>query len=49
MVYSLWRGLSREYREKIDLEKEKTREEYADRIEQILKEQSSKKEERENI
>ena len=49
MVYSLWRGLSREYREKIDLEKEKTREEYADRIEQILQEQSSKKEERENI
>jgi len=49
MVYSLWRGLNREYREKIDLEKEKTREEYADRIEQILQEQSSKKEERENI
>jgi choline/glycine/proline betaine transport protein len=49
MVYSLWRGLRREYREKIDLEKEKTRQEYADRIEEILNEQSSKKEKSENI
>jgi len=48
MVYSLYRGLKQEYRERLRQEKEETTQDYAQRIESVLREQSQKSKDREN-
>lgn len=42
MVYSLWRGLKKEYRERMRQETEETTQDYAKRVERVLREQSLK-------